>query len=89
MSIINQRTNANAAQTAPEVGRYAGRFGQSLDRGLRIRLDQLQLVGGRQGKGGASTLTIDPAWNGKQITLIVDVAAGCPYNGSKQPHRVP
>ena len=40
--------------------------------------------------GNASTLTIDPAWNGKQITLIADVASGCPYyNGSKQPTEAP
>ena len=90
VSIINQRTNANAAQTAPEVGdTLVASVNPWTAASVSGWINYSWWVDG--GKvGDASTLTIDPAWNGKQITLIADVAAGCPYyNGSKQPTEAP
>lgn len=90
VSIINQRTNANAAQTAPEVGdTLVASVNPWTAASVSGWINYSWWVDGAQ-VGNASTLTIDPAWNGKQITLIVDVAAGCPYyNGSKQPTEAP
>ena len=90
VSIINQRTNANAAQTAPEVGdTLVASVNPWTAASVSGWINYSWWVDGAQ-VGNASTLTIDPAWNGKQITLIADVAAGCPYyNGSKQPGEYP
>ena len=90
VSIINQRTNANAAQTAPEVGdTLVASLNPWTAASVPGWISYGWYVDGAQ-VGAASTLTIDPAWNGKQITLIADVAAGCPYyNGSKQPGEYP
>ena len=90
VSIINQRTNANAAQTAPEVGdTLVASLNPWTAASVSGWISYGWYVDGAQ-VGAASTLTIDPAWNGKQITLIADVAAGCPYyNGSKQPGEYP
>ena len=90
VSIINQRTNANAAQTAPEVGdTLVASVNPWTAASVSGWINYSWWVDGAQ-VGNASTLTIDPAWNGKQITLIADVAAGCPYyNGSKQPTEAP
>ena len=90
VSIINQRTNANAAQTAPEVGdTLVASVNPWTAASVSGWINYSWWVDGAQ-VGNASTLAIDPAWNGKQITLIVDVAAGCPYyNGSKQPTEYP
>ena len=90
VSIINQRTKANAAQTAPEVGdTLVASVNPWTAASVSGWINYSWWVDGAQ-VGNASTLAIDPAWNGKQITLIVDVAAGCPYyNGSKQPTEYP
>ena len=90
VSIINQRTNANAGQTAPEVGdTLVASLNPWTAASVPGWISYGWYVDGAQ-VGAASTLTIDPAWNGKQITLIADVAAGCPYyNGSKQPGEYP
>ena len=90
VSIINQRTKANAAQTAPEVGdTLVASVNPWTAASVSGWINYSWWVDGAQ-VGNASTLAIDPAWNGKQITLIVDVAAGCPYyNGSKQPTEAP
>ncbi|MDY2657719.1 MAG: InlB B-repeat-containing protein [Candidatus Limiplasma sp.] len=90
VSIINQRTNANAGQTAPEVGdTLVASLNPWTAASVPGWISYGWYVDGAQ-VGTASTLTIDPAWNGKQITLIADVAAGCPYyNGSKQPGEYP
>lgn len=90
VSIINQRTNANAAQTAPEVGdTLVASVNPWTAASVSGWINYSWWVDGAQ-VDNASTLTIDPAWNGKQITLIADVAAGCPYyNGSKQPTEYP
>ena len=90
VGIINQRTNANASQTAPEVG---DTLVASLNPWTAASVPgwisySWWVDGGKV--GDASTLTIDPAWNGKQITLVVDVAAGCPYyNYAKQATEYP
>ena len=90
VSIINQRTNANAGQTAPEVGdTLVASLNPWTAASVSGWINYSWWVDGAQ-VDNASTLTIDPAWNGKQITLIADVAAGCPYyNGSKQPGEYP
>ena len=90
VSIINQRTNANASQTSPEVGdTLVASVNPWTAASVPGWISYGWYVDGAQ-VGAASTLTIDPAWNGKQITLIADVAAGCPYyNGSKQPGEYP
>ena len=90
VSIINQRTKANAAQTAPEVG---DTLGASVNPWTAASvsgwINYSWWVDGAQ-VGNASTLTIDPAWNGKQITLIADVAnTSSYYNFSKQPTEYP
>ena len=90
VGIINQRTNANASQTAPEVG---DTLVASLNPWTAASVPgwisySWWVDGGKV--GDASTLTIDPAWNGKQITLVVDVASGCPYyNYAKQATEYP
>ena len=90
VSIINQRTNANAGQTAPEVGdTLVASLNPWTAASVSGWISYGWYVDGAQ-VGNASTLPIDAAWNGKQITLIADVAAGCPYyNGSKQPGEYP
>ena len=90
VSIINQRTNANAGQTAPEVGdTLVASLNPWTAASVSGWINYSWWVDGVQ-VGNASTLLIDAAWNGKQITLIADVAAGCPYyNGSKQPGEYP
>lgn len=90
VSIINQRTKANAAQTAPEVGdTLVASLNPWTAASVSGWINYSWWVDGVQ-VGNASTLPIDAAWNGKQITLIADVAAGCPYyNGSKQPGEYP
>ena len=90
VSIINQRTNANAGQTAPEVGdTLVASLNPWTAASVSGWINYSWWVDGAQ-VGAASTLPIDAAWNGKQITLIADVAAGCPYyNGSKQPTEYP
>ena len=90
VSIINQRTNANAGQTAPEVGdTLVASLNPWTAASVSGWINYSWWVDGVQ-VGNASTLPIDAAWNGKQITLIADVAAGCPYyNGSKQPGEYP
>lgn len=70
MSIINQRTKANAAQTAPEVGdTLVASVNPWTAASVSGWINYSWWVDGAQ-VGNASTLTIDPAWNGKQITLI-------------------
>lgn len=90
VAIINQRTNANASQTAPEVGdTLVASLNPWTAASVSGWISYSWWVDGAQ-VGTASTLTIDPAWNGKQITLIADVAAGCPYyNYSKQATEYP
>ena len=90
VGIINQRTNANASQTAPEVGdTLVASLNPWTAASVPGWISYSWWVDGAQ-VGTASTLTIDPAWNGKQITLIADVAAGCPYyNYSKQATEYP
>ena len=90
VGIINQRTNANASQTAPEVGdTLVASLNPWTAASVSGWISYSWWVDGAQ-VGTASTLTIDPAWNGKQITLIADVAAGCPYyNYSKQATEYP
>lgn len=89
-SIINQRTNANAAQTAPEVGdTLVASVNPWTAASVSGWINYSWWVDGAQ-VGAASTLTIDPAWNGKQITLIADVAnTSSYYNFSKQPTEYP
>lgn len=89
-SIINQRTNANAAQTAPEVGdTLVASVNPWTAASVSGWINYSWWVDGAQ-VGNASTLTIDPAWNGKQITLIADVAnTSSYYNFSKQPTEYP
>ena len=90
VSIINQRTNANAAQTAPEVGdKLVASVNPWTAASVSGWINYSWWVDGAQ-VGNASTLTIDPAWNGKQITLIADVASTSSYyNFSKQPTEYP
>ena len=90
VSIINQRTNANAAQTAPEVGdTLVASVNPWTAASVSGWINYSWWVDGAQ-VGNASTLTIDPAWNGKQITLIADVAnTSSYYNFSKQPTEYP
>ena len=90
MSIINKRTNANAAQTAPEVGdTLVASVNPWTAASVSGWINYSWWVDGAQ-VGNASTLTIDPAWNGKQITLIADVAnTSSYYNFSKQPTEYP
>ena len=90
VSIINQRTNANAAQTAPEVGdKLVASVNPWTAASVSGWINYSWWVDGAQ-VGNASTLTIDPAWNGKQITLIADVAnTSSYYNFSKQPTEYP
>ena len=90
VSIINQRTNANAAQTAPEVGdTLVASVNPWTAASVSGWINYSWWVDGAQ-VGAASTLTIDPAWNGKQITLIADVAnTSSYYNFSKQPTEYP
>ena len=90
VSIINQRTNANAAQTAPEVGdTLVASVNPWTAASVSGWINYSWWVDGSQ-VGNASTLTIDPAWNGKQITLIADVAnTSSYYNFSKQPTEYP
>ena len=90
VSIINQRTNANAAQTAPEVGdTLVASVNPWTAASVSGWISYSWWVDGKQ-VGTASTLTIDAAWNGKQITLIADVANTSPYyNASKQPTEAP
>ena len=90
VSIINQRTNANAAQTAPEVGdTLVASVNPWTAASVSSWINYSWWVDGAQ-VGNASTLTIDPAWNGKQITLIADVAnTSSYYNFSKQPTEYP
>ena len=90
VSIINQRTNANAAQTAPEVGdTLVASVNPWTAASVSGWINYSWWVDGAQ-VGNASTLAIDPAWNGKQITLIADVAnTSSYYNFSKQPTEYP
>ena len=90
VSIINQRTKANAAQTAPEVGdTLVASVNPWTAASVSGWINYSWWVDGAQ-VGNASTLTIDPAWNGKQITLIADVAnTSSYYNFSKQPTEYP
>ena len=90
VSIINQRTNANASQTSPEVGdTLVASVNPWTAASVSGWINYSWWVDGVQ-VGNASTLLIDAAWNGKQITLIADVAVGCPYyNASKQPTEAP
>ncbi len=90
VSIINQRTNANASQTAPEVGdTLVASLNPWTAASVSGWISYGWYVDGAQ-VGAASTLTIDPAWNGKQITLIADVAnTSSYYNFSKQPTEYP
>ena len=90
VSIINQRTKANAAQTAPEVGdTLVASVNPWTAASVSGWINYSWWVDGAQA-GNASTLTIDPAWNGKQITLIADVAnTSSYYNFSKQPTEYP
>ena len=90
VSIINQRTNANAAQTAPEVGdKLVASVNPWTAASVSGWINYSWWVDGAQ-VDNASTLTIDPAWNGKQITLIADVAnTSSYYNFSKQPTEYP
>lgn len=90
VSIINQRTNANASQTAPEVGdTLVASLNPWTAASVSGWINYSWWVDGKQ-VGTASTLTIDAAWNGKQITLIADVANTSPYyNASKQPTEAP
>ena len=90
VSIINQRTNANAGQTAPEVGdTLVASLNPWTAASVSGWISYSWWVDGKQ-VGTASTLTIDAAWNGKQITLIADVANTSPYyNASKQPTEAP
>ena len=90
VSIINQRTNANASQTAPEVGdTLVASLNPWTAASVSGWISYSWWVDGKQ-VGTASTLTIDAAWNGKQITLIADVANTSPYyNASKQPTEAP
>ena len=90
VSIINQRTNANASQTSPEVGdTLVASVNPWTAASVSGWINYSWWVDGVQ-VGNASTLPIDAAWNGKQITLIADVAVGCPYyNASKQPTEAP
>lgn len=90
VSIINQRTNANAAQTAPEVGdTLVASVNPWTAASVSGWINYSWWVDGAQ-VDNASTLTIDPAWNGKQITLIADVAnTSSYYNFSKQPTEYP
>ena len=90
VSIINQRTNANAGQTAPEVGdTLVASVNPWTAASVSGWINYSWWVDGAQ-VGNASTLTIDPAWNGKQITLIADVAnTSSYYNFSKQPTEYP
>ena len=90
VSIINQRTNANASQTSPEVGdTLVASVNPWTAASVSGWINYSWWVDGVQ-VGNASTLPIDAAWNGKQITLIADVAVDCPYyNASKQPTEAP
>ena len=90
VSIINQRTKANAAQTAPEVGdTLVASVNPWTAASVSGWINYSWWVDGAQ-VGNASTLAIDPAWNGKQITLIADVAnTSSYYNFSKQPTEYP
>ena len=91
VSIINQRTNANAAQTAPAVrDKLVASVNPWTAASVSGWINYSWWVDGAQ-VGNASTLTIDdPAWNGKQITLIADVAnTSSYYNFSKQPTEYP
>lgn len=90
VSIINQRTKANAGQTAPEVGdTLVASLNPWTAASVPGWINYSWWVDGAQ-VGAASTLTIDPAWNGKQITLIADVAnTSSYYNFSKQPTEYP
>ena len=90
VGIINQRTNANASQTAPEVGdTLVASLNPWTAASVSGWVNYSWWVDGKQ-VGKDATLLIDAAWNGKQITLIADVASGCPYyNGSKQPTEAP
>ena len=90
VSIINQRTKANASQTAPEVG---DTLSASVNPWTAASVDgwvkYSWWVDGAK-VGDASTLEIQSAWKDKQITLVVDVASGSPYyNTSKKAEEYP